>query len=159
MVRRRLVRAAGSTTIRLLKIVLQNVCIEKIIFFTLLLLQGIFDFLVDAKVIYQEIHTFTHISLWGIQRWGLLEIVKLIMVITILVLRMLNVIVIVQRRSLWDSLQLARMSWKFILVMMPSLLFPLISDMPSLRFIMLNFLTMWINLSAVLRRGGMMICF
>ena len=63
MVRRRLVRAAGSTTIRLLKIVLQNVCIEKIIFFTLLLLQGIFDFLVDAKVIYQEIHTFTHISL------------------------------------------------------------------------------------------------
>ena len=43
--------------------------------------------------------------------------------------------------------------------MMPSLLFPLISDMSSLRFIMLNFLTMWINLSAVLRRGGMMICF
>ena len=148
--------APGSATIRLLKIVLQNFCVEKIIFFRLLMLQGIIDLLVKAKVIHQEIHTFTHISLGGVERWGLLEIVKLIMVSAIIVLRMLNIIVIIQRRSLWDSLQLTLMSWKFILVMMSSLLFLKLLHM-SLRFILLNLLSLWIDLSYVLRWQLMMI--
>lgn len=118
------------------------------------MLQRIIDLLVEAKVIHQEVHTFTNISLRGIQ--SLLEIVKLIMVCTIIVLRMLYIIVIIQRRSLRDSLQLALMSRIFILMMMPSLFFPIMPHM-ILSFILLNFLNLWIYLSAgVLRRHRMM---
>jgi hypothetical protein len=77
------------------------------------------------------------------------------MVCTIIVLRMLYIIVIIQRRSLRDPLQLALMSRIFILMMMSSLFFLFMLHM-ALSFILLNFLNLWIYLSAVLRRHRMM---
>lgn len=64
------------------------------------MLQGIkivfFRFLLDTKIVHQEIHASTYIYLRGIKLRGLLEAVEMLYVINaVVVLRMLQVIVIV----------------------------------------------------------------